>query len=379
MNTDSPTSAGPAAQLSPPQLRPTRLEDYPQVQRLESAYLHDTLPPTDWRGLFLDNPLWPRLGDRWPLGWVLEDAAGRIVGSFTNIPSLYRFRGRELICGNGRGWAVAPEYRGYALWLIDEYFNQSNVDLFINTTVDVTAVPALSTLAARIPIGDWQTTAYWVTGYRGFACKALEKMRVPLAGLLALPAAGTLWVKDALSARPLPPPAAEIATCDHFDSQFDLFWEELVRQNPGKLLGVRDSRALSWHFAIPMRRGHLWIFTAGRNGLLRAYAVFKRQDRREGVRRMRLIDYQSLETDTDLLPGLLQAALRRSVAEGFYILEHLGRGLPKTQSIDRCAPYRHQRPSWPFYYHAADPALDAELRSPDPWDPSEYDGDASFE
>jgi hypothetical protein len=351
------------------------------MRRLESAHLQETLADEDWRGLFLDNPLWSRLSDRWPIGWVLEDAVGEVVGSLTNIPSLYRFRGRDLICANGRSWAVAPEYRGFALWLMDEYFNQQGADLFINTTVNGLAAQALSTLAARVPVGDWQTIAYRVTGDRGFARKALEKMGVPLAGALALPAAAALWLRDALVSKRLgaADPSVVIVDADGFDSRFDYFDEELVRQNPDKPLAARDSRTLSWHYAIPMRQGRLWIFTASRNGLLRAWCVLKREDRRQGVRRMRLIDYQTLESGVDLLPSLLRAVVRRCVAEGFYVLEHLGCGLAKTSSLDRCAPYRRKLPAWPYYYHASDPALAAELRKPEVWDPSAFDGDASFD
>ena len=44
------------------------------------------------------------------------------------------------------------------------------------------------------------------------------------------------------------------------------------------------------------------------DGLLRAYGIFKRQDGNDGIRRMQLVDYQTLVPDEDLLPGLLQLA-----------------------------------------------------------------------
>jgi hypothetical protein len=377
-------------------LRIARFEDYPRMRQVEAANLKANLPEADWRGLFLDNPLWPRLGKDWPIGWVLEDPVGRVVGSLTNIPSLYHFRGSELICANGRSWAVAPEYRGLALWLMDEYYNQSGVDLFVNTTVNEKGAAAANTYSTRVPAGDWETIAYWVTGYRGFARKALRKMGVPLAGVLGLPVAAGLWLKDALFARKLPhsshrfphPPAPspkegegepEVEVASGFDSRFDRSWDELVRQNPDKLLGVRDSRTLSWHYAIPLRQGRLWTFTASRAGLLRAWCILKREDRREGARRMRLLDYQTLEANVDLLPALLRAALRRCAMEGIWVLEHLGCGLPKWRSFDEHAPYRRKLPSWSYYYHAVDPTLDVELRKAEVWDPSGYDGDASFE
>ncbi len=113
-NTQTPV-AGPSTALSPPRLRPARFDDYPQIQALERANLPEALPADDWRGLWLHNPLWPRLGSDWPIGWVLEADSGRVVGSLCNVPSRYMFRGRERIRANGRAWVVLPEYRGFAL------------------------------------------------------------------------------------------------------------------------------------------------------------------------------------------------------------------------------------------------------------------------
>ena len=42
-----------------------------------------------------------RLRQDWPIGWVLEDATRR-RGQPVNVPSLYHFRGRDLLRANGR-------------------------------------------------------------------------------------------------------------------------------------------------------------------------------------------------------------------------------------------------------------------------------------
>lgn len=371
-----------AASQAPPELRVATLDDYERIARHEEANGMVSMPRDDWRRLWLDNPLWPRLGHDWPVGWLLEDAEGRLVGSMLNIPSLYTFRGRELICANGRGWAVAPEFRGFALWVMSEYFQQDGADLFINTTVAPTAEPKIAALSDRVPVGDFQTIAYWVTGYRGFARKALEKLRAPGAGLLAGPLAAALWLRDAIGSRRLPaaPASMVVESAEAFDGRFDACWHELVQQRPETLLGVRDRQSLAWHFGGLLRAGRLWIFTASRGGLLRGYAIFRRQDRGDdGIRRMQLVDYQSVEPEVDLLPGLLRAALDRSAREGFYVLEQVGCGLPRRECVDACAPYRRRLPCWPFYYRAADPALHAELADPRFWAPSTFDGDASFD
>jgi hypothetical protein len=378
--TSQPAPAS-SANLAPPQLRPMRFEDYEQVHALESSQFLEHQPFSDWQGFWRDNPLWPRLADRWPLGWVLEAPGGKLVGTMSNVPSLYKFRGQDLICANGRAWFVLPEYRGFALWPMDEYFRQPGVDLYINTTVGPLAVPAVSSYAERIPGGDWETAAYFATSYTDLARRGLEKSHLPQTSFLALPLAAGLWLKDAIfvPTLPGPPPGVEVACVKEFDAHFDTFWTELLARNPDKLLGVRDRAALSWHYARPIRRDRLRVFTASRNGLLRAFCVVKRQDFGDGLKRLRLVDFQTIEPDIDLLPGLLRAALRRGAEEGFAVLEHLGTGVPRMATFDRHAPYRRKMPSWPFYWQAAETALRLELRSPAVWDASTYDGDASYE
>jgi hypothetical protein len=369
-------------QLPIPNLRPTRLDDYPQIQQLESSHDLLTLPAEDWRRMWLDNPLRARLGDNFPIGWVLEDSGGQIVGSMANIPTRYTFENRDLIAVTGRGWVVSPEYRGVALLLMDEYFNQEGADLFINTTVNSMAVDPFSAFgSARVPLGDWETAAYWITNYRGFAATALRIKHAPMPALLALPAAAALKLKDAFTVKSLPAgsPSVEVSHAAAFDSRFDAFWQELSSKNPGKLLGYRDSATLAWHFAGPLRAKQVWILTASRSGLLRGYCIVKRQDHPpSGLTRMRVVDYQSLDPQDDLLPALLGVAMRKCVAEGIHTLEHVGCDLPKMSVFDQFAPYRRKLPAWPFYYHASDEGIDSRLRSPEAWDPSTYDGDASL-
>jgi hypothetical protein len=372
-----PSSGVTSPELAAPQLRLAHFDDYEQIARLGSPHF-EVAPLGDWRGFWLDNPVWERVGKQWPIGWVLQIESGEIAGVLLNVPSLYRFRGQELICGFGRYWAVADAYRGYALWLIDEYFSQADVDLFINNDPAPITAPIHERLEHRVPLGDWQTASYWLISHVGFARGKLGRLHAPLPGLLAYPVGGALWLRDAILNK-RPPQlhhAGSIEITDRFDSRFDTFWDELVRQNTEKLLADRSSRTLSWHFAIPLRKRQLWIFTASQSGKLRAYCVL---NCKENGREVRLVDYQTIEADVDLLPGLLAAALQRCAREKVHLLENFGRGVPKMRVVDDCAPYRKKVEAWRFFFRAADPALDKALLSARFWDPSAYDGDASLQ
>ena len=325
-----------------PRFREARFEDYDKIYDLESVFFTDSLPAAERRRLFVDNPLWPRLEGTWPVGWVLEDADGRIVGSLNNIPSAYLLDGEELLSANGHCWAVLPEYRGYATMLMDEYFDQEDPDLVVSAKVGTDATAVWSAYAQRVPVGDWSRAAYAVTRYGDFARAALRRKNIPFAAAGAPVLAAALRAKDAITVRrpPAGPPSVEYAEAASFDDRFDAFWAELVEQNPKTLLGVRDSAALRWHYGVPLRADRVSILTAVRGGRIRAYGVLKQHLRPGGLRSMKLVDFQTVEPDTDLLSGLVELALRRSAATGCVMLEHHGCGLPKTQRFDELAPYR---------------------------------------
>ncbi len=331
----------------------------------------------------------PRLtapGSDWPIGWVLEDASGQVVGAMCSLPTLYHFRGRQLVFANARAWVSHPDYRGYAPWLMEEFFTQPGVDICMSTTANAKAEPICKTIATRIPLGQWDRASFWITNYLGFANAALRMKKKP--GRRFSPPSPPRHSFSAIaSPDPSSPPTRPATTSPSLPfpstAQFDSFWTELLALHPEKLLAVRDSATLNWHFALPIRHGKLWITTAtDAHGSLRAYCIFKRDDQPagyQGLTRMRLIDYQTLETTTELLPALLKPAIYRCAKEKIHVLENMGLGVPKVHAFDRYAP--HQRPllNWKFYYSATSPSLDQELSNPQVWDPSNYDGDASFD
>lgn len=376
-NTDATGEIDPAS-LPAPHLRPMRFDDYEGTRAL--LVDHAMGPPSfeEWRHRWVHNPLWQGLGRAAPIGWVLETAADEIVGSIETIPTLYTFRNRDLIAAVSSAWCVKAAYRGYALQLLSEYFDQP-VDLHISTTVGQCAVETLNQFYGPIPLGEWDTVSYFITNPTFAAKRALQRYQVPLASVLAYPAGLMLWFKDALAKKDLPPRlrSVVIESIDNFDARFDDFWNELVKENPDKLLADRSRRALSWHFDGAVRGRRLEILTATKLGRLRGYCVIRHESWLDGQKAV-LVDYQTLERDEDLLSSFLREALKRSAANGSYALQNFGVGVPKMAAFDRYAPYRRKLANSIFYYRANEPALQSELRHRQFWDPSLFDGDYSL-
>ena len=145
-------------------------------------------------------------------------------------------------------------------------------------------------------------------------------------------------------------------------------------RNPRELLATRSREVLEWHFKHPLARDAAWISTVGDSGRLAAYAVFCRKNRHDGLRRVRLVDYQSLDGDTFLLLQMLDAidCCRREE----FVLESIGWRLDRGELMDTLAPYFRTLPSWQYFYKAANPALAGVLKDRAVWSPSQYDGDA---
>ena len=167
-------------------LRGAEFSDYPQIAEVTARCGLRIRDYEEWLHVWLNNPEY-RHG--WPIGWVLENRAGRIVGSVGNIPLRYELGGRSLLASAGRSWVVDEEYRGYAMLLLDEFFNQPGVDLYFNTTVNRHAVEAFRMFdSPEVPRGQWDRSAFWITGYRGFAASALRAKGWKLAAPLSFPA-----------------------------------------------------------------------------------------------------------------------------------------------------------------------------------------------
>jgi hypothetical protein len=109
-----------------------------------------------------------------------------------------------------------------------------------------------------------------------------------------------------------------------------------------------------------------------------AYAIFLRQDNAAlSLKRMRLVDFQTLE-DVELLRPILCHALARCRRDGIHIVEAMGFGPEKQRVIDSLSPHRRALTSWRYFYKAADSELAEKLKNSQVWDPSCFDGDSSL-
>jgi hypothetical protein len=382
----SGTAAPPGAAAAPhkprkaPRLRPATFDDYEQIDALGSRYGLKPKGYEEWSNMWLNNPVYREVRDRWSIGWVLEDENRRIVGSVGNIPVAYELGGRRLLGASSHAWVTDVAYRSAGLLLLDRLINQWGVDLFVTTTNSAASTPGVEAFQCRrVPVGVWDESAFWIARHRGFVESFLKLRHSRLAGPLSYPLSVAAFLKDRLTRRDWGTDEVAVTPCASFDDRFDDFWTTLTRNHPQRLLCVRTREVLEWHYRHLLLADRLWIATVLDGSRIVAYAVFDRSDKPAiGLTRMRLVDYQSLDGGPGLLPPLLAWAIARCREQGIHILEYFGRWLARGEAVDALAPHRRRLQTWIFVYRASDPALAHRLEDPGAWAPTLYDGDASL-
>lgn len=367
--------------VQPVTCRQTTLQDYAQIHALERRYGMGFRSSVEWSHLWAENPVCNRSPEL-PIGWVLEDGREGIVGSIGSVPFGFELDGTRLVAATSASWVVDERYRGYAPLLLDRFLSQPGVDLYLCVSPNSQAQPAVLLQCERVPVGVWNRAAFWITNHRGFATSVLAKRKARFAALLRYPvhfalALGDALRHDALLAASRRHTDLEFGRCTEFDDRFDVFWDEVRERQRHRLLAVRSRDVLEWHFKHPLARHAAWITTLCKADRLIAYAIFCNKNVPAiGLRRVRLIDYQSLDGDPSLLVPMLAREVERCRHDGTVVLESIGWGLERGALMDRIAPHVRTMPSWQYFYKAATPELARRCKDPSLWNATQYDGDA---
>jgi hypothetical protein len=362
-------------------IRPANFADHAQISILGKRYALTSKDYEEWSHLWLGNPAYLGL-ENWIIGWVLENNAGEIVGHIANIPSRFELNRRSLLAASGSGLVVDERYRSYAMPLFSQFVNQSLPDVIINNSVNAQGLTLHNLFHfERVPAGTWNSSDFWITQYSGFADKLVESKNWPKS--LSFVVGAGLRLKNAFHRHPRTAlrQGMRLDILHSFDSRFDDFWSQLRSLSPAILKAHRSRETLNWHFKYPLANGAAWIVTVSKESRIVAYAVFLRQDSAEvELKRVRLVDFQTLDGNMGYLSAILDLALRKCGNEKIHMLEAIGFSPEKRRVISRLAPHHRELPCWLYFYKTnnEDVALRQQLTNPHAWDPSPFDGDGSL-
>lgn len=380
---DAPTLVVPVVQPqrvsrhgSSTEIREATIADYEEVAALSARNGLSVRPREDWEHLWADNPLCKRFPE-WPSGWIVQDR-DMVVGYLGCIPVSAVFKGREVLGASIHSFSLDPAHRGQGLLLLKRMMELGNgVEYWLGNTANANSSKVLSrSKIPRVPAGDWENAAFWITNYTGFVESALA--RKGWSEVWAYPLSAALKLRNVLRPRSWIRQGCTLKVHSDFDGRFDVFWQDLQGMYPNRFLTTRSREMLQWHFHYSLLDGNTWVVTREGDARIVSYAIFQRCDNQElGLKRVRLVDFQTLDQDSETLTSMLAWAIQKCREQGVHMLECFGFRPEKQTIIDGKAPHKRQLGSWSYFYSATD-NLAQELQEPSVWDPSLFDGDASL-
>ncbi len=336
-----------------------------------------------WQKLWRSNPALKHHGDNPALGWVLEDQ-GRMVGFFGNIPQVAYYQGQLVTVSSARAWAVDRDYRDRTPVLCEAFFNQQNADLLLISSASVPAGKrCLDYGASKLPQAGYGEILYWVVDSFGFLRAGLKKKgRGPMAafwggllGSVALNAQMRL-----LGRRPYAGLGGITPiTVDEIGEEFDGLWQRKLAATPERLLAARDAETLKWYFGLSQNAGNTRILCARRDGNLDGYAVLVREDAPDiGLKRLKIADLFVAGDAAETANALLAAAYEYGLAKRCHVLELIGLAEPLRGIALGHKPYSRPMATFPFFFKALRPDLQAPLETGNGWSVTAYDGDTAL-
>ncbi len=301
-----------------------------------------------------------------------------VVGYLGCIPVSAVFKGREVLGASIHSFSLDPAHRGQGLLLLKRMMELGNgVEYWLGNTANANSSKVLSrSKIPRVPAGDWENAAFWITNYTGFVESALA--RKGWSEVWAYPLSAALKLRNVLRPRSWIRQGCTLKVHSDFDGRFDVFWQDLQGMYPNRFLTTRSREMLQWHFHYSLLDGNTWVVTREGDARIVSYAIFQRCDNQElGLKRVRLVDFQTLDQDSETLTSMLAWAIQKCREQGVHMLECFGFRPEKQTVIDGKAPHKRQLGSWSYFYSATD-NLAQELQEPSVWDPSLFDGDASL-
>jgi hypothetical protein len=329
--------------------------------------------PAEWRGRWEKYPFAPEFQDI-PIGWVLQEDDGLLVGIFANVHMLYELRGRRLRCCIGCEWAVDAASRGMSLHLLDRFLRQKGVDICLVGSASPVTEGILTRLKIpRIPAPGYEVPMLWAVRPRQFAAAALRKKAVKGAEALAGPAGLGLGVADFVRGSGRGQPGSTVRSLPVFDERFDGFCERLCIESR-HLQAVRSRAVLEWRFRAPASRGEMSVITAEQDGNLLGYAVMVRRLADDLLTEVcDVADLQALGENPSTFRDLLLGALRAARESGAGTLKLLTANPSKQTVAERLRPHVYHTPNWQLFYKIRDATLALQLAAPEAWDFSPFD------
>ena len=360
-------------------IREIQTEDYPQIRELHIKYNLKILDKVEWINFWSRNPCIQDSKDSLPLGWILEENK-RIVGYLGNIPKEYYYKNKKFVIACSHAWIAEDKYRLEAFSLLNSFFSQKNIDIFMVTSANNISAKIFTRYnAKKIPLQNYQNSMFVILDLEKLIYSFLKYKRLPfekMIGKLVFYLASIIFYKKLTFWKKINK-SKKVELSKIIDGEFDEFWHSYKLNFQDKFLQSRTSNWIKWHMQNKIENGKAWIMSVRENNKILGYAICsERNNDKIKLRRIALIDLVSLEDNQEVYISLIKDCISEAKERGYHIFEIIGFKNLKRKIFSNFKTFNRKLPGFPFYYKSRNYIHDNFLKLGETWDPSLIDGDS---
>ena len=357
------------------QLRIATYFDYNQIKKIHEKNNIKILEEHEWVNFWKQNPLIKEAENEYPIGWVLVEN-NNIVGYLGNIVKEFLYQKKIIILACSHGWVVENKYKLESLSLIDVFFSQKNIDVFITTTPNKTAEKIFLRYGAKkIPLKKYNENLFQILNIDKFVDSLIIYKKIPSNKILKYFTVNFLKIifynklnywKDFI-------PKSKLTVHENCDISFDVFWSKYKSLNM-KFVQHKSSSWLNWYINYLKDS---FLLTISENNQIKGYALCcTRNNNHYGLKRVSIIDIVTIENNREIYLSLVHGCIKESQKRGYHIIDMIGTNNTKKKMFSNFKTFKRNISNFLYYYYSNDPELMKTLHDDKVWDPTLLDGDS---
>lgn len=355
-------------------LREANYNDYNEVKKLHFRNNIKILDKLEWMNFWKKNPLINNNKNKFPIGWVLVKN-NEIIGFLGNIVKEYYLKDKKLLVACSHAWVVDKKYRLNSFRLINIFFSQKNIDLFITSTPNkVTEKIFIKYGAKKLSTKNFNKNFFLILNVENFIYsffkyfkKSINKyFNILLSKLFKFLFFYKInyWKKFTFDEK--------VDFLKSFNMNFEDFWLNL-KQNNKKMILSKSPNWCNWHIK---SFKNFWITTLHQNNTLKGYAVCcERNNDNYRLKRVSIIDVVVSERDQKSYMSLIGNSIKKGYELGYDIIDMIGTNQIKRNMFSSFKTFERKNSNFLFYYYSSNKSLMDTLSGEDIWDTTLFDGD----
>lgn len=355
-------------------LRKVNYSDYNQIKKLHLRNEIKIFDELEWNNFWKKNPIINNNDYKFPIGWVLEKDSN-IIGYLGNIIKEYYLKEKKLFVACSHAWVVDQKYRLNSFTLLNVFFSQKNIDLFITSSPNkISEKVFIKYGAKKLLTKNYDDNFFLILNVDNFLysyLKYLNKtpskiLKIFLSKLFQALFFGKInyWKKYNFNEK--------INFLSSFNKSFENFWLE-VKKNNKKLILSKSPSWYNWHIK---SFKNFWITTLYQDNIIKGYAVCcERNNENYHLKRISIIDVVVRENDKKSYLSLLSSSIKKSKELGYHTIDMIGTSEIKRKMFSAFKTFKRKNSNFAFYYYSNNINLMDTLSDENIWDTTLFDGD----